>query len=52
MRLLSTRTNANDVAKHKNKGKTGQKAYEQRQLRLLITQTKAKEVPKHNNKCK
>ena len=35
--LLSTRTRVNDVAKHKNKGKRGEEAYEQRQLRLLST---------------
>ena len=32
MRLLSTRTSVNDVAKHKNKGKRGWEVYEQRQF--------------------
>ena len=29
MRLLSTRTSVNDAAKHKNKGKKGEDAFEQ-----------------------
>ena len=34
MRWLSTRTNVNDVAKHKNKGKRGSKAQDQEQIML------------------
>ena len=52
MRVLSTRTSVNDVAKHKNNGKRGEEAYEQRQLRMLSRQTRANEVVKHQNKCK
>jgi hypothetical protein len=52
MRLLSTRTSVNDVAKHKNKEKRGEEAYEQRQLRFLSTRTRANEVPKHKIKSK
>ena len=40
MRLLRTRTNANDVAKH------------QIQMMLLSTRTSANEVAKHKNKDK
>ena len=40
MRMLSSRTCVNDVVKHKNMGKRGQVAYEQRQLRLLSAQTR------------
>ena len=52
MRFLSTRTNANDVAKNKNKGKLCCKEQEQRQMRLLSTRTSVNEVAKYKNKCK
>ena len=35
MSLLSTITSVNHVAKHKNKGKRGSEAYEQRQLMFV-----------------
>jgi hypothetical protein len=57
MRLLSTRTSANDVAKHNNKGKRaievvrdmnkgkgGSKVQEQMQMRLIRTISRAKEL--------
>ena len=52
MLLLSTRTSVNDVAKHKNMGKRGLEAYEQRQFRLLSTRTSVNDVAKHKNKGK
>jgi hypothetical protein len=58
MRFLRTKTEANEVHKHKIKGNRGGEAPEQRQLRLLSTQIrqmrflstrkKSNEVHKHN----
>ena len=45
MRLLSTRTNANDVAKHKKKRKCGCYA-QQEKMRFLSIRTRASKVPK------
>ena len=42
MRLISTRSRANDVAKYKNND----------QMRLLSTRTRTNEVAKHKNKGK
>ena len=50
MRFLSTVTNANEVHKHKIKGKLCCKAQEQRQMRLLSTRTSLNDVAKHKNK--
>ena len=52
MKLLSTRTSVNDIAKHKNQGKRGQEAYEQRQMWLLGTRTSVNDVAKHKNNGK
>ena len=52
MRFLSTRTNANEVDKHKIKGKSGCEAHEQHQLKLLSAQKRDNEVPRHKIKCK
>ena len=50
--VVKHKNKLNDIAKQKNKGKRGQEAYEQRQLRLLSTRSRANEVPKKTNKCK
>ena len=50
--FVSTRTNANEVHKHKIKGKLCGKAQEQRQMRLLSTKTDVNDVAKHKNKGK
>ena len=52
MRFLSTRTNANEVHKHKIMGKLCCKAQEQGQMRLLSTRTSVNVVDKHKNKGK
>ena len=62
LRLLSTQTRANEVPKHKNKGKCGSKAQdqlqiccklqEQRQMRFLSTRTSVNYVAKHKNNDK
>jgi hypothetical protein len=52
MGSLGTRTNANEVHKHKIKGKLDCKAQEQRQMRLLSTRTSVNDVAKHKNKGK
>ena len=52
MRFLSTRINANEIQKHKVKGKLCCKAQEQRQIRLLSTRTSVNDVAKHRNKRK
>ena len=52
MRLLSTRTSVNDIAKHKKKGKRGYESNEKRQLRFLSTRTNAIEVLNHKIKGK
>ena len=52
MRFLSTRTNANEVHKHKIKGKLYCKAQEQRQMMWLSKNTSVNDVSKHKNKDK
>ena len=52
MRFLSTRTNVNEVHKHKIKDKLRYKAQEQQQMRLLSTITSVNDVAKHKNKGK
>jgi hypothetical protein len=52
MRFLSTRTNANEVHKHKIKGKLCCKAQEQQQMRLLSTITSVNDVAKQKDKAK
>jgi hypothetical protein len=52
MRFLSTKTNANEVHKHKIKGKFCGKAQEQRKIRLLSTRISVNDVAKYKNKCK
>ena len=47
MGFVSTRTNANDVHKHKIKGKLCCKAQEQRQMRLLNARTSVNDIAKH-----
>ena len=49
MRFLTTTTNANDVNKHKVKGKLCCKAQKQQQMRLLSTRTRANDVVKNKN---
>ena len=52
MKFLSIRTNANEVHKHKIKGKLYWKAQEQRQMRLLSTRTSVNDVANDENKGK
>ena len=52
MRFLNTRTNANEVHKHKIKGKLCCKAQEQRQMGLLSTRTIVNDVTKQKNEGK
>jgi hypothetical protein len=52
MRFLSTRTNLNEVDKHKIKGKLCCKAQEQRQMSLLSTRTNVNDGVKHKNRGK
>ena len=52
MRFVSTRTNANEIHKHKIKGKLCCKVQEQRQMRLLSTRTSVNYVAKHNDNGK
>ena len=49
MRFISTRSSANEVAKHTNKGKRGSYGQEQVQMRFRRTRSRAKEVVKHTN---
>jgi hypothetical protein len=49
---LSTRTNANEVHKHKIKDKLYCKVQELRQMRLLSRRTSVNDVVKHKNKGK
>jgi hypothetical protein len=50
--ILRTRTNADEVHKHKIKGKFCCKAQEQRQMRLLTTRTSVNDVAKNKNNGK
>ena len=50
MRLLSTRTRANELAKDKNKSRCGSQVQEEGHRRLLSTRTITNEVEKHKNK--
>jgi hypothetical protein len=52
MRFLSTRTNANEVHKHKINGKLCCKVQEQPQMRLLTTRISVNDVAKYKNKGK
>ena len=52
MWFVSTRTNADDVHKHKINGKLCCKAQEQRQIRLLSTRPGVNDVAKHMNNGK
>jgi hypothetical protein len=52
MRYLSTRTGADEVHKHKIKGKLCCKAQEQRKIRLLSSRTSINDVAKYKNKGK
>ena len=50
MRLLSTRTIVNNVAKQKNMGTRGAQAQDQGQIILTSARTTKNEVVKHTNK--
>ena len=52
MRFVSTRANANEVHKHKIKGKLYCRAHEQGQMRLLSTRISVNDAAKHKNKGK
>ena len=52
MRLVSTITMANEIAKLKNNGKEDCKAQEQRLMRLLSTRTTVNDIVKHKNNGK
>ena len=49
MRLLSLTTTANEIAKHKNKGKRAFFAQEYWQMRLPSTRTTTNKIAKHKN---
>ena len=51
MSFLSTRTNVNEVHKHKLKGKLGSLAQEEMQMMFISTGSRAKEDVKHTNKA-